>query len=345
MDRLGYAVDNLYGFFHYTTLSRLPERLAVPLGRWLFKRMPLEWFDIYDTRDERLEVDLDGLKLPNPVILAACYHDPKILEKAMKLGFGAVVGKATREPRKGNPEPTILRKGTGFVNSDGYQNQGVEELKGIFREIRGDIPLGVSITGDSIDDYLYVVGELGPFVDFMELNLGCPNTDYGLSFYSKPERTRDLFKGARMCTSKPLIVKVARGERYSDTNFGVIVPNAIREGIRIIDHANTLEVEEPRFHRGIGALSGPELFEDTKGNVGKMRTEFGKDIRIIATGGIDDPGKAYRAMRRGASAVGFITGFITEGPMLPRRINDYILERLEESDMENVEQVVGSFWH
>jgi hypothetical protein len=54
MDTLGYAADSLYGFFYSHFLSRLSEETAVPMGRNMLKRLPVEQLGIYDVEDRRL---------------------------------------------------------------------------------------------------------------------------------------------------------------------------------------------------------------------------------------------------------------------------------------------------
>ena len=58
----------------------------------------------------------------------------------------------------------------------------------------------------------------------------------------------------------------------------------------------------------------------------RLREKFGDDIEIIATGGIDAPDKALRALGAGATACGYFTGFITRGPLLARRILDALVK-------------------
>lgn len=342
MDTIGYAADMMYGLFYSQVLSRLPEETAVRLGRRMLKSLPIEQLGVYDVEDSRLEVDLDGLRLHNPVILAACYHDEVILEKAMRMGFGAVVGKATRYPRKGNPGPRLARFGEGFINSDGYENQGADRLFEIYGKMKRPVPLGVSISEGSIGNYCYVIDRLDPVVDFMELNVSCANTDFGLDFSERPGMTRDLFREARRCTEKPLAVKLARGDRFRESNRA-IVRNAVEEGIRVVDYGNTLPHIAPiGFRRKWGALSGPELFDDTLGEVRLMQSRFGDDIQIIATGGIDSPEKAYSLMKAGADAVAYVTGFITKGPLLARKINEFLSQKAEELEIDSIGMLKGA---
>jgi dihydroorotate dehydrogenase len=85
-------------------------------------------------------------------------------------------------------------------------------------------------------------------------------------------------------------------------------------------------VEEPRLSQKAGGLSGPALFGRTLENVRRLREKFGDSIEIIATGGIDAPEKALAALRAGATACAYFTGFITRGPFLARRILDALVK-------------------
>ncbi|MGH7300042.1 MAG: quinone-dependent dihydroorotate dehydrogenase, partial [Candidatus Rokuibacteriota bacterium] len=93
-------------------------------------------------------------------------------------------------------------------------------------------------------------------------------------------------------------------------------------GITIVNYGNTRRVEEPRLSQGSGGLSGPALFATTIENVRRVRERFGDRLELIATGGIDSPETARQALAAGATACGIFTGFITRGPLLPRRILD-----------------------
>jgi dihydroorotate dehydrogenase (NAD+) catalytic subunit len=124
----------------------------------------------------------------------------------------------------------------------------------------------------------------------------------------------------RAATAKPLIVKISPD--FRETNEEITIPAALDAGITIINYGNTRRVEEPRLSQGTGGLSGPALFATTLENVRRVRQRFGDRLELIATGGIDSPEKARQALDAGATACGIFTGFITRGPLLPRRILD-----------------------
>src|SRR5919197_733539 len=128
------AVAALYRVFYDGVLSRLPERVAVATGQALLRALPFDRVPLFRLDDPRLAVTLGGVRLPSPLILAAMYYDPRILRRAMGLGFGAVTTKSiTVEPRPGHPQPTLARvrtaAGPGLVNCNGFQNPGLAAFR------------------------------------------------------------------------------------------------------------------------------------------------------------------------------------------------------------------------
>src|SRR5262249_29252825 len=121
------TIAALYRFLYAVFLSRLPEPAAVALGQNLLRLMPLDRLAAFRLDDPRLAITLGGVRLANPVILAAMYYDPTILQRAMGLGFGAVTAKSiTTQPRHGHPQPNRVRTSTdvepGLVDCYGVQN-------------------------------------------------------------------------------------------------------------------------------------------------------------------------------------------------------------------------------
>jgi dihydroorotate dehydrogenase len=130
---------------------------------------------------------------------------------------------------------------------------------------------------------------------------------------------------AAAATPRPLIVKLSPD--FADTNERFIIPAALAAGVRIVNYGNTRRIEEPRLSQKVGGLSGPEIFAATRANVRRTRGTFGRDVQIIATGGIDAPDKALALLDDGADAVSYFTGFVTRGPALARAILEALRAR------------------
>ena len=101
-----HALPTLYRLFYDGVLSRLPEPAAIALGQTALRLLPFDRLPVFRLDDPRLAVVLGGVRLPNPLILAAMYYDTRILRRAMGLGFGAVTAKSiTTTARPGHPGP------------------------------------------------------------------------------------------------------------------------------------------------------------------------------------------------------------------------------------------------
>jgi len=321
------AIAALYRAFYDGVLSRLPEPAAIALGQAALRRMPLDRLSVFRLEDPRLRTSLGGVPLANPLILAAQYYDPRILRRAMGLGFGAVTAKTiTVNARPGHPQPNLVRRrtaaGPGLVNCNGFQNPGLEAFAASITGLPHRVPLIVSVAGESVDDYVRLVRALAPLGDLVEINISSPNTRLVYAWNERPQQLRTVLEAMAAVSPRPVILKLSPD--FADVNDRDIIPAALQAGVRIVNYGNTRRVDEPRLSQRVGGLSGPEIFAATLDNLRRTRKRFGDALEIIATGGVDSPDKAAALLAEGARAVGYFTGFITRGPMLARRI----LERL-----------------
>lgn len=319
------AVDLLYRALYRHLLARLPERAAIAIGQWGLRHLPLDRLAFFRNPDPRLAITLGGVRLANPLVLSSMYYDTAILRRAMGLGWGAVTAKSiTPGPRPGHPEPTLVRiqtaEGPGLINCNGFKNPGLEAYRAALAGLPHRVPLIVAAAGESAEDYVRVVEGLAEFGDLVEINISSPNTRLVYGWSTRPGELKDLFRAVRAATGKPIIVKISPD--FRETNEEITIPAALDAGITIVNYGNTRRVDEPRLSQRSGGLSGPALFATTLENVRRVRARFGERLEILATGGIDSPAKAQQALAAGARACGIFTGFITRGPLLPRRILD-----------------------
>jgi dihydroorotate dehydrogenase len=326
-----HPLATLYRLVYDGVLSRLPEPTAVALGQTALRLLPLDRLPAFHVDDPRLAVTLGGVRLPNPIVLAAMYYDTRILARAMGLGFGAVTAKSiTLNPRPGHPQPNLVRvrtpAGPGLVNCNGFANPGLEAFREALARLPHRVPLIVSVAGESVADYVTLTRALGALGDLVEFNISSPNTKLVYAWSDRPDELRALMIAVRAATAKPLIVKISPD--FADVNERHIIPAALEAGITIVNYGNTRRVEEPRLSQRAGGLSGPEIFEATLANAHRTRRVFGDRLQLIATGGVDTPDKALRLLDAGATAISYFTGFITQGPGLARRILDALRARL-----------------
>jgi dihydroorotate dehydrogenase len=324
------VIATLYRAFYDGLLCRLPETRAIALGQGMLRHLPLDRLSLFRRDDARLQTSLGGVRLANPLILAAQYYDPRILRRAMGLGFGAVTAKTiTVDPRPGHPHPNLVRRrseaGPGLVNCNGFQNPGLAAFKASIAGLPHRVPLIVSVAGETVQDYVALVRALAPLGDLVEINISSPNTRLVYGWNERPGELRGVLQALAAASSRPLIVKLSPD--FADANERDIIPTALDAGVRVVNYGNTRRVDEPRLSQRAGGLSGPEIFDATLDNLRRTRKRFGDALEVIATGGVDSPDKAAALLDEGARAVGYFTGFVTRGPILARLILERLLQR------------------
>ena len=116
---------------------------------------------LLQVHNSRLEVDLAGIRLSNPVGLAAGYDkDCEALPALSAMGFGYITcGTITEMPRAGNPAPRVVRyeRDEALINSYGFPSKGVEyaaaQLERAQPMLNGT-PVVASVSGVAPDEIL-----------------------------------------------------------------------------------------------------------------------------------------------------------------------------------------------
>src|SRR3989454_5676939 len=264
--RMSRVIGALSRLLYAGVLCGLPEPTAVALGQTALRLLPWDRLAVFRLDDPRLAVTLGGVRLPNPLILAAMYYDPRILVRSMGLGFGAVTTKSiTVEPRPGHPQPNLARvrtaAGPGLVNCNGFQNPGLECFRAALARLPHRVPLIVSVAGESVGDYVTLVKELGPAADLVEFNISSPNTWLVYEWSRKPRELVALLRAVRAATDKPLVVKLSPD--FADANEAEIIPAALEAGGRLGHFGQPARGGARRPSPGAGRLSRPGLFPST----------------------------------------------------------------------------------
>ena len=78
--------------------------------------------------------------------------------------------------------------------------------------------------------------------------------------------------------------------------------------------ANTRPVTDPRMSTGRGGLSGGPLSAETPRMVAELVDAIGRDVPVVACGGICTVDDARRCLDAGAVAIQVYTALIYEGP-------------------------------
>ena len=261
----------------------------------------------------RLNVDLCGIELDNPIIPASGtfgfgYEFAELYDINV-LGTFSFKG-TTRDGRFGNPTPRIAECTAGMINAVGLQNPGVdkvisEELPKLKRCFNKKVMANVS--GFSVEDYAYTCERLDKEeqVGWLEVNVSCPNVHGGgMSFGTDPSAAAEVTRAVKAVTTKPVIIKLS--PNVTDiVSIAKACEDAGADGISLI---NTLlgmridlKTQKPVIANKMGGFSGPAIFPVAVRMVYQVANAV--NIPIVGMGGVSSAEDVIELMLAGASAV------------------------------------------
>jgi dihydroorotate dehydrogenase len=300
-------------------------------------------------QDERLRVKIGPLTLPNPVGLAAGFDKNCEMSRVLfQLGFGYLtLGTVTLKPREGNAKPRIWRcPGNSLINSMGLPNIGAQQITINLSKERTEhaAPLIVSISGLGVEEFVECYRGIEPFADGIELNISSPNTA-GVRIFQEPSTLSKLLEEIHKVASpgKTIWVKIPPYfDEHERENVLDLVEVCVKKWVDGITAINTKRIQEPRASIGTGGLSGPPIFEDMIRIVREIYAQTGGKIPINACGGISSGRDTWRALESGASSVQLYTAFIYEGPAVVAKLNQELLQMLQTSKLNSLNQLMGT---
>ncbi len=297
-----------------------------------------------------LSVDLAGLRLVNPVLVASGtfgygteYAD---LVDVSKLG-GIITKGITLQPREGNPPPRICETPAGMLNAIGLQNPGVEvficDKLPALREF--GIPVIVNIAGETADDYVALAARLSECeaIAALELNLSCPNVKQGgMHFGIDCALTRTVVGAVREATRLPLITKLSPNV----TDIAALARAARDGGTDALSLINTLlgmnvdiRRRQPTLANVTGGLSGPAIRPVAVRMVWDVADAV--DLPIVGMGGIMSAADALQFIMAGATAVAVGTANFVDPGVTGRIIKDLAVF-CEEHGVARIADLIGA---
>lgn len=308
--------------------------------------------------DPVLATDLAGLRLANPIGLAAGFDKNAEVPAAMRrAGFGFVeCGTVTPLPQAGNPRPRLFRlaEDRGVVNRMGFNNAGLEVFAANLARARGLGPIGANIgankdSADRIGDYVAGLTRLWGLADWFTVNISSPNTP-GLRALQTKAALEELLgrlaeaRAALPPAPTPVFLKVAPD--LEDAEVETIVGAVAAFGLQGIVVSNTT-VSRPASLRSAakseaGGLSGPPLMSLSTQVLGRFHAANDRGLALIGAGGIASGADALAKIRAGAAAVQLYSAMVFEGPGLVARIKRDLAARLRAEGFASVGEAVGS---
>ena len=262
-----------------------------------------------------LHVSLLGKTLPGPVIAASGTFGYGVeYGEIVDLGvLGGVCSKGlTLNPKYGNEGERLLETPSGLINSIGLQNPGVRhfidnELPAMRAALAGTgTAILVNLGGGCIEDYeegCELLCRAG--VDFVELNISCPNVKHGgIAYGVKPESAKEVVSRVRRVCSRPLIVKMSPQAE----DIGRMAAACVEAGADALSLVNTfqacaidLEKRRPVFNNIFAGLSGPAVRPIALRMV--WQAVGAVNIPVVGLGGIATGRDALEFIMAGAAAV------------------------------------------
>ncbi len=339
----------------HTLITGSMDRLvALPLASLLLPQ---------PVADPRLHTSVADITFANPVGLAAGFDkDGRHVAALAALGFGFLeLGTVTPQPQPGNPQPRLFRlpADKALVNRMGFNNAGAFALAERLHTLKRPLPLGVNLgknkatpNADAASDYVRGVTILGPYADYLVVNISSPNTP-GLRDLSRREPLTELLlavQDARRRLSAdlgrpapPLFVKLSPDEDSAglDAALGAALDAKVDGLIATNTTVSRGDLRAPQ-QQETGGLSGAPLQERSQAVLRHLYRATNGTLPLIGVGGISDGDSAYARICAGASLVQLYTALIYGGPTLIAQINRRLLALLQRDGHASIASAVGS---
>lgn len=323
---------------HHLAMRGLRIASALPPARALCGAL-------YGVETPSLAQEIWGLHFANPIGLAAGFDKNALAVPALsRLGFGFLeVGAVSYEARPGRPRPRIFRlpDDRGLINRMGLPNDGVvairKRLEGAGARrvpVFANVVKAADVEGDIATmaaDFVRTLEHILPAVDGFTVNVSCPASP-NLKAFGRQEAMFELLErlketrdaGVAACDGvfRPLILKVSPD--VDDEESAAIVSAADRGLLDGLVLTNTT-TQRPSALKApastteeMGGLSGQPLHDIALRRVRAFAEATGGRTPIIGVGGIASVEQALAMLEAGASLVEVYTGFVYEGPGLPK---------------------------
>ncbi|WP_347310541.1 quinone-dependent dihydroorotate dehydrogenase [Defluviimonas sp. SAOS-178_SWC] len=304
----------------------------------------------------RLATVVAGLRLPNPVGLAAGYDKNAEAAGALtRAGFGFIeLGAATPRPQPGNPRPRLFRltEDRAVINRFGFNNDGAEAIARRLSGLQRSVPVGINLgankdASDRAADFRTVLSVCGPHVDFATVNVSSPNTEKLRELQGKAALSALL---AGVIDTRdglerriPVFLKIAPD--LSEAELADVADVALASGIDAVIATNTTLSRDglkSRHRDEAGGLSGAPLFDKSTRVLARLSALTEGRLPLIGVGGVGSADTAYAKIRAGASAVQLYSAMVYQGLSLVTGIAKELDALLARDGFAYVADAVGT---
>ena len=299
---------------------------------------------------DRLKTDVAGIKLSNPIGLAAGFDkNATAIAPLSQSGFGFIeVGAATPLPQPGNPRPRLFRltEDKAAINRFGFNNEGMDAIVARLAQRPSGIPVGLNLgankmSPDRAADFAKVMAAARGHVDFATVNVSSPNTEKLRDLQGEAALAGLLAGVMEVHETTPVFLKIAPD--LTDQEIEEVAEVAADAGVAAIIATNTT-LDRNGLHSAhaaeAGGLSGAPLLEKSTRVLARLAAT--SDLPLIGVGGVASAADAYAKICAGASAVQLYTALVFGGLSLVSDIAHGLDLLLKQDGFETVADAVGS---
>ena len=299
--------------------------------------------------NKKTEVEFLGKKLVSPLVLPAGVMDLSFsgMRYAFENGVGMVTTKSyTIHPRKGHNGPVVATFENGLLNSMGLCNPGIDEGIKEVEQLKIIIskPVIISIFGTDTEEFIHLTKKANTSkADFIELNLSCPNVadEFGTPLAASSVKVYEIVSAVKKIAAKPIIAKLSPNV-YDIQKIAKTVKDAQADAITMINTLGPgmlidIRMRKPVLHNKFGGMSGGCV----KPIAIKLIYQVSQvvNIPIIGMGGVQSGEDAIEFIMAGAKLVGVGTAVYNRGINVFEKINNEIIEFMEEENYSNLKQI------
>lgn len=304
-----------------------------------------------------LQINLAGLKLSNPVGMAAGFDkNAEVHGPLGDIGFGLTeVGTITPRPQLGNPKPRLFRlmQANGVINRMGFNNEGHDTAYKRLVKNRSKAMVGVNIganktSEDFVADYVLGVQRFAEIADYLTINISSPNTP-GLRGLQSPDQLKRLLGECldardQQSVRVPVFLKIAPDlDKKALDDIAQIISKTDLEGLIVSNTTLSRKGVEGLHHaEEVGGLSGAPLFDLSTIRLAQMRQRVGPDLAIIGVGGIHSARSALAKIEAGANAIQLYTALVFGGMELLDEIKTGLYRAVQKAEKKTISELVGT---
>ena len=321
----------------------------------------------------RLQQDLWSLLFSNPIGLAAGFDKNAVAVSSLgKMGFGFIeIGSVTKNPRRGNPKrPRMFRleQDQAIVNQLSLPNDGLQRIEQRLRRHfnraqrsaesvhqRARPVLGANIAPEPenkdaascCEELVSCFQSLQPVVDYIALNVSCPNGARRFIDVLPPKQIAKLVESMRAAEPGkrriPLLVKISPDFLPNEyLALADLAIDGVFDGI-IAGNTTTMRTTALRSPDAneAGGLSGKPLASGTDRLLAELYRHTKGKVVLVGCGGVFSVQDAMRQILNGASLVQLYTGLVYRGPRLVDQMRFEFSTMLRQYKLSSIGDAVG----